>query len=512
MDVSKQNTVDKPVLILAAGYGRRMGPFSRMVNKCLVPYDNKPLLSHIIDKFDKSTHFVIACGYLGQQVKDYISLVHADKNITIVDIPSYSEDSTGPATTIRYCANYIRNGCIWVSCDTLFDIDFHNKLDHNWIAVHPVNSDIAQDYCWIDRDGNNITGVHNKESSADAVDAFIGLMHVTDSKFIDNLMRADAKEVYKGFSNLNLKAYTVGKWQDFGTYEKWKLYNNQTEELSFPKPDEIFYSDNSKIIKFNIDASLSKLKYERAKSNTDCMPRNPAYVGNFFSYDYVPGTTLYSQLDLPTFKKFMGWANNSLWKPAESNPQAATKFYKDKTLARLSKFRTKYNSWVEYPRVNNIPVKTIEEYISEINFTWLTTESHWCYIHGDLQFDNIIFSKDTSTFTAIDWRSDFAGDPNGDIYYDLAKMLGGLYLSYKSVKDGLISYTELENEVIIHVPSVQKYEIYISALQEWVISKNLDWKKVQTLVPIIYLNMAPLHEAPFDKYLIALAQLHFAKL
>ena len=42
------------------------------------------------------------------------------------------------------------------------------------------------------------------------------------------------------------------------------------------------------------------------------------------------------------------------------------------------------------------------------------------------------------------------------------------------------------------------------------IAKNLDWKKVQLLVAIIYLNMSPLHDAPFDKYLFALAQLNFA--
>jgi len=67
------------VLILAAGYGRRMGPFSRMVNKGLVPYDNKPLISHIIEKFDTETEFVIACGYMGQQLKDYVDSVHPEK-------------------------------------------------------------------------------------------------------------------------------------------------------------------------------------------------------------------------------------------------------------------------------------------------------------------------------------------------------------------------------------------------------------------------------------------------
>jgi len=44
------------------------------------------------------------------------------------------------------------------------------------------------------------------------------------------------------------------------------------------------------------------------------------------------------------------------------------------------------------------------------------------------------------------------------------------------------------------------------------LARGHDWDKVKTLVPIIYLNMSPLHEAPFDKFLIALAQLFFSQL
>ena len=150
------------VLILAAGYGRRMGPFSRMVNKGLIPYDNKPLISHIMEKFDSDTKFVIACGHMGQQVKDYVSAVHTDKQIVYVDIPDYSEGNTGPATTIRHCAKHISGAFFWLSCDTLFDFDIKNHLDHNWIGVHPVDSNIAQDYCWVRRDGETITEIKQR--------------------------------------------------------------------------------------------------------------------------------------------------------------------------------------------------------------------------------------------------------------------------------------------------------------------------------------------------------------
>ena len=200
------------VLILAAGYGRRMGPFSRMVNKGLIPYDNKPLISHIIEKFDTDTKFVVACGHMGQQVKDYVVAVHDDKNVIFVDIDNYAEGDTGPATTIRMCQEHIRGGFMWLACDTLFEFDYRNKLDHNWIGVCPVDSNIAHDYCWIEREADNITNVVNKEASSKAVDAFIGLMYAKDDEYLDNLISVDAKETYEGFAGLELRAHTVRDW------------------------------------------------------------------------------------------------------------------------------------------------------------------------------------------------------------------------------------------------------------------------------------------------------------
>jgi choline kinase len=508
-----QNTNNYTVLILAAGFGRRMGPFSRMINKCLVPYDNKPLVSHIIERFPADTEFVIACGNMGQQVKDYVGTVHVEKNIKFVDVPAFDEANTGPATTIRYCSEYLPEKFFWITCDTLFDFDYTDKLNHNWIAVYPVDSRVAHEYSWVKRDGDNVLQVFNKEESNKAVDAFIGLMYVADSRFIDNLCSTNAKDVYEGFDSIDLKAYTVSEWQDFGTYEKWKEQSEGLPEVSFPKPDEIFYDDNGKIIKFTTATSLAESKFKRATLNTACMPENISSKSNFLFYNKAAGDTLYNCLNKESFIEFLNWAEKNLWKEASSLSDTfgtADSFYRKKTLERLSKFRVKYSSWTECAVVNGKEVKTIDEYINDIDFVWLASETKWCFIHGDLQFDNIIYNGDM--FTCIDWRTDFGGDLYGDLYYDLAKMLGGLLLSYKLVKEDKLEYLENNNEVTIMIPSVDNFEWYRDTLRAWVIDKGLDWQKVRTLVPVIYLNMSPLHEPPFDKFLISLSQYAFSQL
>lgn len=503
------------VVILAAGYGRRMGPFSRMVNKGLIPYDNKPLISHIIDKFESDTKFVIACGHMGQQVKDYVSAVHNDKNILFVDIDAYDEAGTGPATTIRKCAEHIENGFLWLACDTLFEFDYKDKLDHNWIGVHPVDSTISQDYCWVRRDGDRIVDVVNKRPSKTAVDAFIGLMYCKDRTYVDNLSSVQAKEAYQGLEdNLNLRAHTVSQWLDFGTYEKWEELSRDLPEISFPKPNELFYRDNGKIIKFTTDSGLAERKADRAMLNINCMPSGIVRSGQFLVYEYVEGDIIYSQLTPHLFEKLLTWADGDLWKKKwfPNVEHICKNFYYKKTQDRLNQFRVKYSDWSEPCQVNGIATRPMDWYLSQIDWDDLCGTADWRFIHGDFQFENVIYDPKTDKFTCIDWRTDFGGDSYGDVYYDLAKMLGGILLNYQDVKANKLIYTEHNDSVTLNNCGIKDSEQYVAQLAEWVMTSGLDWKKVFLLVPIIYLNMSPLHDAPFDKYLFALSQSLFARI
>ena len=90
-------------------------------------------------------------------------------------------------------------------------------------------------------------------------------------------------------------------------------------------------------------------------------------------------------------------------------------------------------------------------------------------------------------------------------------MLGGILLDYQAVKADKLDYTEQAGIARLNDCSIPSAEDYSKRLKAWCEEKHLDWRKVELLVAIIYLNMSPLHEAPFDKYLFALAQLHFER-
>jgi hypothetical protein len=97
------------------------------------------------------------------------------------------------------------------------------------------------------------------------------------------------------------------------------------------------------------------------------------------------------------------------------------------------------------------------------------------------------------------------------VYYDLAKMMGGILLDYQAVKADKLEYNENAEIATLNDCNIDSSNDYVEQLAAFCTESKLDWNKVRLLVPIIYLNMSPLHEAPFDKYLFALAQLHFER-
>jgi thiamine kinase-like enzyme len=132
-------------------------------------------------------------------------------------------------------------------------------------------------------------------------------------------------------------------------------------------------------------------------------------------------------------------------------------------------------------------------------------------MHGDLQYDNIIVND--GQYTLIDWRHEFAGLVEyGDIYYDLAKMAGGLIINYANIKNHNFN-VEIDNgSVTLSIPNVEHITVYQEQLKNNILTNNLDYNKVQQLIPIIFWNMSPLHTAPFDIFLWYLGIKLFAEL
>ena len=75
------------------------------------------------------------------------------------------------------------------------------------------------------------------------------------------------------------------------------------------------------------------------------------------------------------------------------------------------------------------------EYIDSIVVDKFKPIKNYGYFMEVLQFDNIVYDQMNKKFYYIDWRESFADNTDGGgIYYDLAKLYGGLIFNYFEIK------------------------------------------------------------------------------
>jgi hypothetical protein len=167
-------------------------------------------------------------------------------------------------------------------------------------------------------------------------------------------------------------------------------------------------------------------------------------------------------------------------------------------------FNSLYPNYNFPEKINGIVVTPLPKLLNEIPWEKLYGGIP-SFIHGDLQFDNIIINQDSEDFMLIDWRQDFANESEfGDIYYDIAKLYGGIILNYDLIKKGLFKISQEESEVMLDFAQKNMTKQYLDIFEQFIESKNLELDRVLLLVGLIYINMAPLHHEPFNFLLIAL--------
>ena len=130
------------VFIPCAGIGSRLKNLTNSKNKALISINNKPIISHIIENFSKSTTFVIALGHKGSLLMDYLNSAHSDRKFIFVKIKKYVGPKSGLGYTMNSCSKFLKEPFIFCSCDTLFKKKI-NVISRDWIGYdHLTDSEI----------------------------------------------------------------------------------------------------------------------------------------------------------------------------------------------------------------------------------------------------------------------------------------------------------------------------------------------------------------------------------
>jgi choline kinase/mannose-6-phosphate isomerase-like protein (cupin superfamily) len=496
----------KPALcILAAGIGSRLENFSEHINKGLLPLNNKAIISHLIEKTPKDYDIVMVLGYKGEMVEEYCKVAHPDRNFTFVTVDKYDGEGTGPGYSISQAKKYLQRPFVWVTADTVVIDDFPSA-DYNWLGVYPTS--MPELYSTANIIDGNVIDFKNKSKNGYDY-AFIGLAGVYDYKtFWKELNGSEIVSAYYNVDKYSSIRSNNFDWYDVGTVDNYfrakKIFETSVD-YSIPKTNgEFLYKVNDNFIKLSSDKSFIGGRIKRSSELGDLVPELNYSGKSLYSYKWVDGNTLYDCNDIDVWIEFLKFMKDKMWKSVRVNEfkKDCLKFYKDKTRDRLDKFLSvRDESYLGSHIINGITTPSIDSLLSNRNWDSLSDGTPTKLFHGDLQFDNVIYTEDRD-FCLLDWRQDFAGSNVGDVYYDLSKMYGGILMSYKLMKDSSNFSCYVDDEMITYdYKSESKLDQFKLVYEKWIVDSGYNLDKVKTITSLIFLNMAPLHEKEFGDLL-----------
>lgn len=517
--------------ILGAGKGTRNKGVDGL-HKALLPIENKPVISHVLDNFDDRVEVVVALGYEGEQIKSYLSDVYPNKKITYVDVDNYDGSGSGPGYSLLCCKSELQQPFIYTTVDTIltdwnYD-DAFTFVSENWIGASDVRVEESSNYCLIkSKDGYLEDLYYGKGTSA-----YVGIAGVVEyDKFWSSLenkenghfVHKDDLHEYQadsGFRGLSQVKVIDFKWYDTGNTKSYnevrKVFN---KEVVANKSDEALFIDNNKVVKYFSDPDKARVRVDRLQF----MNKNPLKVSqihkNMYSYDFVEGRLLSEVNDGSVFKSFLRWyqsddgLDTTTFHDKGDFVKDCKIMYGDKTVSRLKKLSGSKLDNIK--KINGVEVEPIMDLINKIDWTMFYQKAIPSKFHGDLQLENIIYTKD-GEFILIDWRESFGNSKEiGDVYYDLGKIWHSLPINGKSVLNEMyeINYTEDEAKINFYFKSnlLEFYKVFEKYCEE----VTYDWNTICLVGILHYLNICTLYDnfqgGRYGEFLFLLGKLMLTK-
>jgi glucose-1-phosphate cytidylyltransferase len=141
---SKEKLQDIKILILCGGKGERLSPLTDKIPKPLIPINQTPILTHLINYFEGHgfNRFVIAAGYRSKKIIEFFKENHNHLHIEIIE-----SGDVDIINRIQDAVLLISGDFIMCYGDTLADVDLkgmiqfqHSHQGLMTITVYPLQS------------------------------------------------------------------------------------------------------------------------------------------------------------------------------------------------------------------------------------------------------------------------------------------------------------------------------------------------------------------------------------
>ena len=509
------------VLIPTAGTGSRLGGLTRYLNKALVAIANRPAISRVIEQFPADAEFVVALGYKGYLVKEFLELAHPGRRFFFCEVSPFEGPGSGLGLSVLACRDYLQQPFVFISCDTLVRGEIPPPAS-NWMGC-AERQEIGQ-YRTLDVKDGQVREICEKGIGRPGTHKpYIGLAGVRDYELFWKAMEeGEAKAVAAGEAH-GLRALTEKgiaaqsfTWYDTGTPDTLALAREAYAEPGAPnileKANEAIWFVGPNVIKFSDDEAFIANRAARAGDLNPFVPQVTGLKPHMYRYTAAEGTVLSDSVTLPLFRDFLGYCS-SFWERHDLGPEERAvftrkcrEFYLDKTLKRIDQFYLNFKREDGSEPINGEPMPRLAAMLEQVDWAWLADGLPGRF-HGDFHFENILWSEKRKVFTFLDWRQEFGGSlTTGDIYYDLAKLLHGFIISHELINRELF---KVEWEAGAIKFDFHRKNVLVECEREfcgWLKTNGYDLRKVRMLTALIYLNIAALHHYPYSLLLYALGK------
>lgn len=499
------------VCIPCAGIGARLGEATRYINKSLVAIANRPTLAHQIEQFPIDAEFVIALGYKGHLVREFLELAYPERRFFFAEVSSFEGPGSGLGLSLLACREHLQLPFIFISCDTLVDEPIPAP-ESNWMGyAEAVN---LNSYRTVQLQEGRVQLIAEKGRGDPSTHrAYIGLAGIQDYKvFWDAMVAggADAIDSGEAFGLRHLIERGVEAncftWHDTGNVQALAETRSHFREPDEPnileKANEAIWFVDDKVIKFSDDERFITNRIQRVEQIGDFVPQIIGSRDHMYCYRKVAGRVLSERANLPKLHGLLKycqtfWRKESLTSvEADVFHERCMSFYRKKTLERVAQFYNTFGRVDGCEAINGVAMPSLSELLERVDWVWLADGMAGRF-HGDFHFENILLTPDEK-FVFLDWRQDFAGDVAvGDIYYDLAKLMHGLIISHELIARDLFSVDWREDAIEFDVHRKQSLVECERFFERWLVEQGYEVRRVRILTALIYLNIAALHHNPY---------------
>lgn len=509
------------VCIPCAGMGSRLGGLTQFINKSLVSIANRPTLSHLIEQFPTDTEFVIALGYKGHLIREFLTLAYPNRQIYFAEVSPFEGSGSGLGLSLQACKQFLQQPFIFSSCDTLVE-ELIPAPEKNWMGYAEVHN--LEEYRTLGLSSGFVTAIAEKgQGQAPEHKAYIGLAGIHNyQEFWGAMELGGETAIFAGEAHgmRSLLSDIVSAhqftWHDTGNLttlaETRKRYHEVDEPNILEKANEAIWFVGDTVIKFSDDKKFIANRIKRTKQIQGFVPDVTGSEDHMYRYPKVQGKILSEVVTLPLFYLLLEhcthfWQKKTLT-PAETVAfqESCMKFYREKTFERVTLFYKKFNRKDGIEIINGKPMPKLEMLLNSLDWDWLASGIPGRF-HGDFHFENILWRESDGKFVFLDWRQDFGGDlSTGDIYYDFAKLLHGLIISHEMIVGNYYSVDWRFDRINYDFNRKQMLVECEQYFGSWLESHGFDRKKVWMLTALIYLNIAALHHHPYSLLLFALGK------